>query len=101
MRRIFVLKYVDVVKDMHNNIKLSYDDSAKEVKVIQNGMVIKTVDYSDEKHSARADQELSSYMQKLKKNLPAFGGEILCGEVFVLSLDGGIDRELPADAIDK
>ncbi len=48
------------------NIKLSYDDSAKEVKVIQNGMVIKTVDYSDEKHSARADQELSSYMQKLK-----------------------------------
>lgn len=48
------------------NIKLNYDESAKEVKVIQNGMVIKTVDYSDEKHSARADQELTSYMQKLK-----------------------------------
>lgn len=47
------------------NIKLNYDDSSKKVNVIQNGMVIKTVDYSEESRCKEADEELTSYLQLL------------------------------------
>lgn len=48
------------------NIKLTYDELTKKVNVFQNGMIIKSVDYSDELHCSEADQELTSYLQLLK-----------------------------------
>ncbi|MBE6422817.1 hypothetical protein [Succinivibrio dextrinosolvens] len=47
------------------NIKLTYDELSKKVNVLQNGMVIKSVDYSNEANCAAADKELTSYLQLL------------------------------------
>ncbi len=47
------------------NIKLSHDELTKKVNVIQNGMVVKTVDYSDESRCSEADKELTTYLQRL------------------------------------
>ena len=53
------------------DIKFAYDDSDRTVKILQNGSVIKTVDYTDEAHTAEADAELSSYVMKLTSELAA------------------------------
>lgn len=47
------------------NIKLTYDELKKKVNVLQNGKVIKSVDYSNDANCAEADQELTSYLQLL------------------------------------
>ena len=47
------------------NIKLTYDELSKKVNVLQNGKVIKSVDYSNDANCAEADQELTSYLQLL------------------------------------